>query len=72
MLGMSDATEQLVGRRAWTGLASCKHGAVRADLGREGRKGVPEVILADREAAGGRPGGGRARLPGRGAGRAIV
>jgi NCAIR mutase (PurE)-related protein len=47
---MSDSPERVL--RELTGLdlhAGPANGAVRADVGREDRKGVPEVILADRK-----------------------
>lgn len=50
MPGMSDQLEHLLGR---LGALDTQHvvenGTVRADVGRESRKGVPEVILADRK-----------------------
>lgn len=50
MPGMSDQLEQLLGSLgALDSPHVVEHGAVRADIGRESRKGVPEVILADRK-----------------------
>ncbi len=48
--GMSDGLDHLLGSRgALGGHQGTENGTVRADVGREGRKGVPEVILADRK-----------------------
>jgi len=48
--GMSDGLEHLLGRLGvHGGQQVTENGTVRADIGREDRKGVPEVILADRK-----------------------
>jgi NCAIR mutase (PurE)-related protein len=51
---MSDALDQLLSGRSGLeirqgGSSDAETGTVRADVGRESRKGVPEVILADRK-----------------------
>jgi NCAIR mutase (PurE)-related protein len=50
MPGMSDQLEQLLHTVGGLGgHVAVENGTVRADVGRESRKGVPEVILADRK-----------------------
>src|SRR4051794_16879300 len=55
IVGMSDALDQLLNGlpgldiRHGGPVAGSDGGSIRADTGRESRKGVPEVILADRK-----------------------